>query len=237
MNLHRCKNYKEMSALAAELVFGEIEKSPDLLFCAASGGSPRGLYKHMVERSKLDADFFSEMNIIKLDEWVGLPADSSFSSEYDIQEKLLKPIQHDLTRYISFDSQTKNPQIECDRIQDELEESGPIDICILGIGVNGHLALNEPAEFLQTYCHVSKLSESTLSSGMIEKVGLPLAEGMTLGMGNIFESKKLILLVTGKGKKEIVNQFLTKKITNELPASLLWLHPNAEVILDEEVLK
>lgn len=237
MKLHICKNYKEMSSLAAKLVLGEIEITPDLLFCAASGGSPTGLYSHMVERFTQEPDFFSQMQIIKLDEWVGLPAHSTFSSEYDIQQKLLKPLHHPSDRYISFDDQIMDPQAECDRIQEELEEKGPIDICILGIGVNGHLALNEPGEFLQTYSHVAKLSPTTLSSGMIEKVGVPLSEGMTLGMGNIFESRKIILLITGKGKKEVVNQFLTKKITNELPASLLWLHPNAEIILDEEVLK
>lgn len=226
-----------MSEMAAALVFEEIERSPDLLFCAASGGSPTGLYEHMVKKYSQEPDFFSELNVIKLDEWVGLPKGSEFSSEADIQKKLLKPIQYPVDRYISFDDQTTDPQEECERIQGELEEKGPVGICILGLGVNGHLALNEPGEFLQSYCHVAKLSPTTLSSGMIEKVGLPLSEGMTLGMGNIFESHKVILFITGKGKREIVEQFLTKKITNELPASLLWLHPNATVYMDEEVLK
>ncbi|MFC3881445.1 6-phosphogluconolactonase [Algoriphagus namhaensis] len=225
-----------MSALAAELMMKEVELRPDLLFCAASGGSPTGLYQHMVDRYKESPQVIEEMRVIKLDEWVGLPEGSRFTSEYDIQQKLLKPIQHRPDRYISFDELTLAPKDECDRIQDELEKSGPIDVCILGIGVNGHLALNEPGEFLQTYCHVAELTESTLSHGMIQEVGIPLSHGMTLGMGNIFESKKIILLITGKGKKEIVEKFLTQQVTNTLPASLLWLHPNAEVILDNEVL-
>lgn len=237
MRLHRCKNYQEMSALATEVVMAEVASKPDLLFCVASGGSPSGLYQGMVQHHQKAPNTFEEMRVIKLDEWVGLPHGSKFTSEYDIQQKLLKPLHHPLDRYIAFDALSSDPQAECDRIQEELEESGPIDVCILGIGVNGHLALNEPADFLQTYCHVAKLSETTLSNGMIQTVGIPLSHGMTLGMGNIFESKKVILLITGKGKKEIVTQFLSQKVTNQLPASLLWLHANAEVFLDEEVLR
>jgi len=234
MNLHYCKNYEEMSQLGAELVLGDVEQNPELLFCAASGGSPSGLYSSMVAKHQVSPDFFSEMRVIKLDEWVGLPADSTFTSEYDVQMKLLKKLHIGADRYVSFNSQTLNPQEECDRIQDELEEMGPIDICILGVGINGHLALNEPADHLQTYCHIANLSETTLSSGMIEKVGLPLSQGMTLGMGNIFESKRIIVFFTGKGKKPALERFLTKEITSELPVSMLWLHPNAQVLIDQE---
>ena len=157
MKLHQCKNYEEMSAKGAELVLSEVEINPSLLFCVASGGSPSGLYSHMVAKHHSDPTFFNSMRIIKLDEWVGLPAGSTFTSEYDVQEKLVKKLNVHSDRYVSFDEQTANPQAECDRVQDKLEEIGPIDICILGVGINGHLALNEPAAHLQTYCHVAKL--------------------------------------------------------------------------------
>jgi galactosamine-6-phosphate isomerase len=150
---------------------------------------------------------------------------------------LLKKLQIGGGRYVSFDAQTSNPQAECDRIQGELDEIGPIDICVLGVGINGHLALNEPADFLQTYCHLAKLSETTLSSGMIEKVGVPLSQGMTMGMGNIFESKKIIVFFTGKGKKPALEKFLTREITSQLPVSMLWLHPNVHVLIDQESFK
>ncbi len=222
-----------MSQLGAELVMGEVEINPGLLFCAASGNSPSGMYQLLVQRNEVSPGFFDFMRVIKLDEWVGLPADSSFTSEYDVQEKLLKRLGISGERYISFDAQTSDPQNECERIQDEIEENGPIDICILGVGINGHLALNEPASHLQTYCHIAKLSETTLSSGMIEKVGIPLSQGMTMGMGNIFESKKIIVFFTGKGKKPALEKFLTKEISSELPVSMLWLHPNVHVLIDQ----
>jgi galactosamine-6-phosphate isomerase len=150
MKIHYCTDYWEMSVLGAELVHREIEITPNLLFCAASGNSPSGLYACMEAKYQDSPDFFTKMRVIKLDEWVGLPADSTFTSEYDVQEKLLKKLNIEEDRYVSFDAQTSNPQAECDRIQDELDEIGPIDVCVLGVGINGHLALNEPADFKPT---------------------------------------------------------------------------------------
>jgi galactosamine-6-phosphate isomerase len=237
MKIHYCTDYWEMSVLGAELVHREIEITPNLLFCAASGNSPSGLYACMEAKYQDSPDFFNKMRVIKLDEWVGLPADSTFTSEYDVQEKLLKKLNIEEDRYVSFDAQTSNPQAECDRIQDELDEIGPIDVCVLGVGINGHLALNEPADYLQTYCHLAKLSETTLSSGMIEKVGVPLSQGMTMGMGNIFESRKIIVFFTGKEKKPTLEKFLTREITSQLPVSMLCLHPNVHVLIDQESFK
>jgi galactosamine-6-phosphate isomerase len=233
MKIHVCPDYKAMSQKAADLVHLEIGKKPNLLFCVASGGSPSGLYELMVKKHLKNPEFFNKIRMIKLDEWVGLPAGSEFSSEYDVQQKLLQQIDIPAYRYIAFDDQTSDPDGECKRIQTEIEQSGPIDICILGIGQNGHIALNEPNSKLQLDCHVAALSERTLSSGMIEKVGIPLKEGMTIGLGGIMASKMVILLISGKGKKEAFDQLMTKEINPELPASMLWLHPNAYVIVNE----
>lgn len=233
MKVHTCPDYKAMSKKAADLVHLEIGKKPNLLFCVASGGSPAGLYDLMHQKHLKNPEFFNKIRMIKLDEWVGLPAGSEFSSEFDVQQKLLQKIDIPASRYTAFDDQTSDPKTECERIQAELENSGPIDICILGIGQNGHIALNEPNSILQLDCHVAALSERTLSSGMIEKVGLPLKEGMTLGLGGIMSSKMVILLITGKGKEEAYEQLMKREINPELPASMLWMHPNAYVIVDE----
>lgn len=223
-----------MSQLGAELVHAEIEINPDLLFCAASGNSPAGLYELMVEKHLDTPGFFEWMNVIKLDEWVGLSKESTFTSEYDIQEKLIKKLEIKEDRYISFELETDDPESECDRIQDKIVEFAGIDICILGIGINGHIALNEPSEALQPECHVANLHPVTLASGMIEKVGIPLTQGMTIGVGNIMNSKMVILFITGKGKKKALDLLLEGRIRTDLPASLLWLHPNAHVIVDRK---
>ncbi|WP_296704271.1 6-phosphogluconolactonase [Algoriphagus sp.] len=236
MHIHYCSDFAEMSKKGADLVHLEISKKPDLLFCAASGGSPSGLYELMHQKHLAKPEFFKRMRVIKLDEWVGLPEDSQFTSEYDIQEKLLKKIEIPSDRYISFDSQAQKPLQECQRVDQELGKSGPIDICILGIGQNGHIALNEPAEALQADCHIAKLSETTLNSGMIQTVGIPLTEGMTAGVGTILRSKMILLFIAGKGKKQALKQLLTKKIQTQLPASMLWMHSNVHLLIDESSL-
>ena len=233
MKILVCPDYNSMSQKAADLVHLEIGKKPDLLFCVASGGSPSGLYELMYQKHLKNPEFFNKIRMIKLDEWVGLPAASEFSSEFDVQRKLLQKIEVPAFRYTAFDDQAIDPNGECQRVQAELEKVGPIDICILGIGQNGHIALNEPHSKLQLDCHVAALSERTLSSGMIEKVGIPLKQGMTLGLGGIMSSKMVVLMISGKGKKEAFQQLMTKEINPELPASMLWMHPNTFVIVDE----
>jgi galactosamine-6-phosphate isomerase len=142
----------------------------------------------------------------------------------------------DATRYITIDPLPQNPEEECARVQRKLEEIGPIDICILGIGVNGHIALNEPAVKLQLDCHVEKLAESTLNNGMIKSLTQPPTFGMTLGVGNLLASKRILLFISGKGKKEALQQLLRREITTDFPASLLWLHPNVDLLIDQAVL-
>jgi galactosamine-6-phosphate isomerase len=234
MKIHNCSDYQEMSLLGAKLVHSEIEITPDLLFCAASGHSPAGLYQLMAKKHQNSNGFFDWMTVIKLDEWVGLDSESIFTSEYDIQEKLLNRLGIEDDRFIAFEVETRDPISECNRIQRELDISDGIDICILGLGINGHIALNEPADFLQPNCHVAKLHPVTLGSGMIENVDVPLTEGMTLGIGNIMASKMVILFITGKGKKPALDLLLEAKIRTDLPASILWLHPNAHVIVDRK---
>lgn len=236
MNIHYCKNYEEMSQEGALIVMREIERTSDLLFCVASGGSPTGLYQDMVKNFRINADLFSELRVIKLDEWGGLEEGSTFTSEFDVQEKFIKPLNISNDRYITIDPMAKEPHEECLRVQKELRENGPIDICILGIGVNSHIALNEPADKLRMDCHVAELAPITLNHGMIKTLAQPPTFGMTLGIGNIMDSKRIILFISGTGKKQALEQLLTREISTQYPASLLWLHPNVDLIIDESVL-
>ncbi len=236
MNIHYCENYEVMSQQGAEIVMREIERKSDLLLCVASGGSPTGLYQEMVKSFRFNADLFSELRVIKLDEWGGLDEGSTFSSEYDVQEKFIKPLEIDDDRYITLDLMAEDPKEECMRVQNELIENGPIDICILGIGVNGHIALNEPAEKLQLDCHVAELATTTLNHGMIKTLTHPPTFGMTLGIGNIMDSNRIILFISGMGKKQALEKLLTREITTQFPASMLWLHPNVDLIIDETIL-
>ena len=116
-----------------------------------------------------------------------------------------------------------------------METQGPIDICILGLGANGHLALNEPAAQLEPQAHVASLSEESLQHPMIASLEQKPSYGLTLGMEEILSSRLIIMLVSGKGKKQIAELFLKGKVSTELPASFLWQHPNVECLVDRGV--
>lgn len=237
MNIHSCEDFLTMSQRGSEIVLREIDRKPDLLFCVASGGSPAGLYKEMVKKQHQKPDFFNQLRVIKLDEWGGLEPGSKFSSEYDIQQSFVGPLKIDPSRYLTLNAVSDDPEAECARVQRALDQQGPIDICILGIGINGHIALNEPASKLHLNCHVEKLADSTRNNGMIKSMAQPPKFGMTLGVGNLMASNRILIFVAGKGKKEALKRLLTKEISTDLPASLLWLHPNVDLLIDDAVYK
>ncbi len=235
MNFHYLPNFSEMSRKGFEIVKTEIDRKPDLLFCVASGGSPSGLYSEMTEHHKLDPEFCSSLRVIKLDEWGGLEPGSTFTSEFDVQGKFILPLKISQDRYLTIDPFTDDPAAACAEIKADLKGAGPIDVCILGIGVNGHIGLNEPAEALTPGFHVCKLAETTLNHGMIKALNQPPTFGMTMGVGDILSSKKIILFISGSGKKEAFGRLLKEEVATQFPASLLWLHPNVDVLVDQSV--
>jgi galactosamine-6-phosphate isomerase len=162
--------------------------------------------------------------------------DNPGTCESFLQKHLIGPLEIDSKRYISFQSDPKDPDKECTRIEDELQKKGPVDICILGLGMNGHLALNEPGNFLESNIHIAKLSELTLTHSMVQQMSALPSYGLTLGMKDILESSLILLLISGVKKKNITAEFLKKNITTELPASFLWLHSNVVCLIDREAL-
>jgi galactosamine-6-phosphate isomerase len=234
MKIQYFSNFSEMSRKGFDLVKNEIDNKPELLFCVASGGSPSGLYSEMANHQKLNPDFCSKLQVVKLDEWGGLESGSTFTSEYDVQTKFIQPLGISDDRYLTIEPFTQEPERECDRIKVALEKS-PVDVCILGIGVNGHIALNEPSDRLKLGFHIADLAESTLTNGMIKSLKQAPTFGMTMGVGEILRSKKIILFIAGSGKKEAFQTLLKEEINTHFPASLLWLHPNVDVLVDQSV--
>lgn len=232
MRLISCENYQEMSSLAADLVQEELLRKPGLLFCAATGSSPSGLYDEMGASLLLRPGLFDGMRIIKLDEWGGVPDNHPVTCEYFIRKKLLEPLSIPEERYHTFQSDPEDPELECEAIRSILKQEGPIDLCILGLGKNGHLGLNEPATQLEAYCHVAQLSELSLEHKMIASMEVKPSYGITLGMEEILAARRIIFLVTGGGKKEVMQRLMEKKVSSELPASFLWEHPQVDCLMD-----
>ena len=236
MQITYCNGYGEMSRVAAALIRDALKEKPNLLLCAATGSSPEGLYKELASTAGARKELFSQMRILKLDEWGGIPAYHPVSCEYFLRKKLLDPLEIPAERYISFESDPEDPVGECSSIRSKLKTEGPIDICILGLGANGHLALNEPAAKLEPFCHVAALTKESLQHPMIASLKQKPKYGLTLGMKEILDSRKIIMLVSGKGKKKIAEQFLEGEVTTILPASFLWQHPQVECLVEQAVL-
>jgi len=236
MRITHCRSYQEMSDMATSLVLEELVNKPNLLLCAASGSSTEGLYRELVRTAGKDKSLFNRIRIMKLDEWGGVPAYYPVTCEFFLKKKLIEPLDISKDRYITFASDPEDPEAECQRIQSRLIKEGPIDVCILGLGQNGHLGFNEPSPELEPYCHVAELSAESLQHTMISSLERKPKYGLTLGMKEILSSRKIILLLSGTGKKKIAEKFLEGKFSTELPASLLHLHPHAECLIDGEVL-
>ena len=233
MHITYFNSYRSMSRKAGALAMAEIIKSESLLLCAATGRSPLGVYRELERLSKKSETRIQQLRIIKLDEWGGIPINHPVSCEHYLRNHLLDPLNIPPENYISFSSDAADPREECKRIRLELEAQGPIDLCILGLGTNGHLGLNEPGIYLEPHCHKARLSRETLQHQMIASINQKPAYGLTLGMMELLSSKKILLLITGAHKKGILDRLLTGQISSQLPASLLWLHKDVECMIDQ----
>jgi galactosamine-6-phosphate isomerase len=233
MHFHYFSDFESMSTKGFELIKSEIEQKPDLLFCVASGGSPSGTYAQLVAHKQQHPSFGTQLRVIKLDEWGGLEPGSTFTSEEDVQRKFVQPMQISSDRYWALDPFTENPAQACAELEAALHREGPLDICILGIGVNGHIALNEPGDSLQLPVHVCELADTTLNNGMIKSLHQPPTFGMTLGLRAIIQAKLVLLFIAGSGKKEAFVGLTQENVRTSFPASFLWLHPNVQVLVDK----
>ena len=226
MLITRCNTLAELNELASETIIHELQQNPQSLVCAATGNTPTGVYQKLVEKKK--NVILSGLRFIKLDEWYGLGINDEGSCEKYLHEHLFNPLGISNKQYIAFDGKADNPGKELQNVDNYLDEHGPIDLCILGLGKNGHIAFNEPADILQPRAHMSPLSSTSLEHTMIKSTGEPIKYGMTLGMTDILQSKKIILLVNGTHKNAIMHKLMEQKISTQLPASFLWLHADVK---------
>ncbi|HEY3371865.1 MAG TPA: galactosamine-6-phosphate isomerase [Prolixibacteraceae bacterium] len=237
MKIDIIDTYEELSRKARDIIIQEIEKKKNLLLCTATGGSPTETYDLLGKEYQKNEDLFAQLRVLKLDEWGGIPMNHPATCESYLQAHLIQPLQISGSRYNGFYSNPADPLLECQNIQDKLDQEGPIDLCILGLGMNGHLAFNEPADFLNPNCHIAELSAISLEHPMASEMQVKPPYGLTLGMADILYSKKILILINGHQKKAIVSKFLSKKITNLVPASFLWLHPNVICLIEKDAIE
>jgi len=228
------RDHETLSATAAELIRKALARKPDLLLCAAGGSTPLRTYELLAKDPLRQRETFQQLRLVKLDEWGGIAMDDPGTCEKQIRSFLLRPLRVAEDRYFGFDSNPADPEAECDRIRRRLSTEGPIDFCVLGLGMNGHLAMNEPAPGLKPAAHVARLTAVTLAHPMLAQSKSPPTYGLSLGMAEILSSREILLLVSGANKREPLRKFLRREITTEFPASFLWLHSNWRMLCDAD---
>lgn len=231
INLKVFDDYEEMSLAASSFIYQTVIDKPNLLLCPASGNSPRSAYNHLVKKM-ISAQLNHAVKVISLDEWVGLAAHNQFSGAYQLKSQLIDSL--DVKSYFLFNGDNPNEKEEIHKANNYLHENGPVDLCILGIGTNGHLGFNEPGEYLHPTSHRIRLTEASCGHQMVADSSYRPEYGITLGMKDILLSKKILLLVNGEHKKPVMKDFLSRKITSRLPASLLWLHPEVTCLCSKD---
>lgn len=229
--LRPCPDAEAVAHQAADEVAGLLGRRPDALLCLPTGGSPTRMYELLAERHRRDG-CASRVRVVKLDEWGGLPTGHPGTCEAYLRRHVLDPWGVAPERYLGFALNPADPAAECARFQARLAELPPVDLCILGLGANGHLALIEPAAELPLAPHVARLSPSSRRHPMLQGLDPAGLYGLTLGLGDILRSRRILLLVAGAAKAEMFRRLRTGGITTSLPASLLLLHPDVLCLCD-----
>jgi galactosamine-6-phosphate isomerase len=232
VRLHIAKDEEGLSAQAAAHLLREIRRRPALLLGLATGASPTRTYARLAGVAGAEPSRFARVRILKLDEWLGLPANHPASSEAYLRANVLRPWGIPRSRYQGPRSRPADPAAECARLARWLRGHGPIDVCVLGLGRNGHLLMNEPADALVPGPHVARLAPSTRRHSMLAGLRRPPARGLTMGMADILRSRTILLLVSGRHKTAPLRRMIQRRVTSRCPASLLWLHPDVTVYCD-----
>lgn len=227
-------DYEALSLAAAEQVAKLLEEKPDAVLCLPSGSTPLGMFKILAQKSKAGEVDFSKCTFVGLDEWVGLGPDDQGSCRYWIDRDFLHPIGFREDQIVYFDAKSNDLLGECERVNQAIAELGGLDLMVLGVGMNGHLALNEPGASFDSYAHLSTLEPITAEVGQkYFSKATPLTEGITLGLRHAREAKQLIVMACGAAKAPVMQRALEDEVSEDFPASLVQRIEGVIVMLDQ----
>ncbi len=236
MQIIVCKNYDEMSKKAAQIMAAQVVLKPNSVLGLATGSTPIGMYKEMIEMYKKGELDFSRVTSFNLDEYYPIEHENSQSYHYFMQENLFKHIN--IKESFVPDGTAADADAECKRYDEMVESYGWVDLQVLGIGQNGHIAFNEPDENLVAGTHVTGLTDNTIEANsrfFASRDEVP-TKALTMGMATILKAKKIIILANGKNKHEAVKELTNDKITTQNPATFLKLHKDVVLIVDEDAM-
>lgn len=229
------EDYDEMSKIAADIVIEQIKNNPESILGLATGSSPIGLYKQLIKAHKAGLDF-SKVKTFNLDEYYGLTPDHPQSYRYFMNDVLFNHINIDQNNVHIPSGISEDVEKECKSYDKSVEDAGGVDLQILGIGRNGHIAFNEPEKNLALGTHLTGLTEDTINanSRFFDSMDDVPKKALTMGIGTIMKAKKIVLVASGKDKAPVIRDLTKPYLTTNIPASMLHLHRDVTIIVDKD---
>lgn len=238
MKIYKAKDYKDMSRKAANIISAQVIMKPNCVLGLATGSTPIGTYDQLVEwYNKGDLDF-SEVTTVNLDEYKGLPRTNDQSYYYFMHQHLFDRVNIDPERTNVPNGMEPDAEKECGRYEELIRSLGGVDLQLLGLGHNGHIGFNEPGEAFEKETHCVDLTESTIEANkrfFASTDDVP-KQAYTMGIKTIMQAKKILIVVNGENKADIVERAFFGPVTPEVPASILQLHNDVTLVGDEAAL-
>ena len=238
MKIYKAKDYKDMSRKAANIISAQVIMKPNCVLGLATGSTPIGTYDQLVEwYNKGDLDF-SEVTTVNLDEYKGLPRTNDQSYYYFMHQHLFDRVNIDPERTNVPNGMEPDAEKECGRYEELIRSLGGVDLQLLGLGHNGHIGFNEPGEAFEKETHCVDLTESTIEANkrfFASADDVP-KQAYTMGIKTIMQAKKILIVVNGENKADLVERAFFGPVTPEVPASILQLHNDVTLVGDEAAL-
>ena len=239
MKIIRAKDYTDMSRKAANIISAQVIMKPACVLGLATGGTPVGIYKQLIDwYNKGDLDF-SEVTTVNLDEYRGLPRENPQSYWSFMHNNLFDHVNVNPDRIHLPDGTNLDADAVCRHYDETIVRVGGIDLQLLGIGPDGHIGFNEPNSAFELGTHCVDLTESTIEANkrfFDKKEDVP-RQAYTMGIKTIMQARKVLMVANGPAKAEIIKQAFFGPVTPEVPASILQMHPDFILVGDEEALK
>lgn len=238
MNVIKAKDYQDMSRKAANIISAQVIMKPDCVLGLATGSTPLGTYAQLVDWFKKGDLDFSKVSSVNLDEYRGLTHDNNQSYYYFMHKNLFQHININPEQTFVPDGTEANSIKACEDHEATIRRLGGIDLQLLGLGNNGHIGFNEPGESFEKETHLVDLTQSTIDANarFFEKKEDVPTQAYTMGIKSIMMAKKILIVVNGAGKAEIVAKAFWGPVTPLVPASILQMHPDVTLVADEAAL-
>ena len=238
IRIYKAKDYNDLSRKAANIISAQIIMKPNCVLGLATGSSPIGTYKQLVDWYKKGDLDFREVHTVNLDEYKGLGGDNKESYRFFMNSNLFDQVNIDKQNTNVPNGLAADAEEECDRYNKLIRQLGGIDLQLLGIGHNGHIGFNEPEEAFEKETHLVTLTESTIEANarLFDKQEEVPRYAFTMGIKSIMQAKKILIIASGEDKAQIMRDAFFGPVTPQIPASILQIHNDLTIVADEAAL-